>query len=201
MDLAEPELDALTEVVNVGVSRAASGLGRMAGEEVILTVPAISIVTTEQAAEMVGGARAGVLVAVQERFAGKISGVANLVFPAASSLDLVRAVTRDEGAGPEVVEFAEEALLETGNVVLQTCLSTMANMLQQKLEIGLPSLVRGRAAELFAPVLGSVLFVYINFHLRGRRIRGYVVLTLDMPSHAQLKALLLELIARETGEA
>jgi chemotaxis protein CheC len=198
VQLSELETDALTEVVNIGVSRAAANLGRMAGEEVILTVPAISTVTPEQAAEMAGGAKAGSLVSVRETFSGEISGRALLVFPAGSSLELVRAVTRDELGGDELLDAADEALLETGNVVLQACLSSMANLLKRTLEISTPELVRGTAAELFSGAATVVLFIYINFNLRGRRVRGYVVLAMDLPSQARLKDLLAELIARET---
>ena len=39
MILSDLELDAITELVNLGVSRAATNLARMVQEEVILTVP------------------------------------------------------------------------------------------------------------------------------------------------------------------
>jgi chemotaxis protein CheY-P-specific phosphatase CheC len=48
--LPELELDALTELVNLGVSRAANALRELVGEEVLLTVPAVVILTREEAA-------------------------------------------------------------------------------------------------------------------------------------------------------
>ena len=45
--LTELELDALTELVNLGVSRAANSLRELVGEEVLLTVPAVVILTRE----------------------------------------------------------------------------------------------------------------------------------------------------------
>jgi chemotaxis protein CheC len=198
--LDELELDALTELVNLGVGNAAVRLREMVGEEVVLTVPAISTVSPEQAAEMIGGARVGELVAVEQLFQGDVSGRALLIFPEANSLELVRAVTRDEMPAAEVADLAPEALCETGNIVLQACLGTIANMLERTLSLAVPTLVRGRAQDLFPRAAkGTVLFVYINFSLRGRRIRGYIALLMDLPSLSALKDLVDQFIARTTA--
>jgi chemotaxis protein CheC len=198
-DMTELELDALTELVNLGVSRAAFSLRELAGEEVVLTVPAVSTVSSQQAAEMIGGARVGELVAVEQWFDGDVSGRALLIFPEASSLELVRAVVPDATTPEQVGEVSPEALCETGNILLQACIGTIANSLHRTIGISVPSLVRGRAAELFPQRKGStVLFIYINFSLRGRRVRGYIALLMDMPALTALKSLLSEFIERET---
>ena len=197
--MTELELDALTELVNIGVSRAAANLGQMCGETVVLNVPAVSTVTPEQASEMIGGARAGKLVAIEQDYAGDVSGRALLIFPEANSFELVKAVTGDKVDASEILALAPEALLETGNVVLQACLGTLANMLQRHLDIGMPKLVEGPARTLFPRVArDAVLFIYINFTLRGRRIRGYIALLMDLAALAALKGLVGEFIQRET---
>jgi chemotaxis protein CheC len=198
-DLDELERDALTELVNLGVGRAALSLRAMAGEEVVLTVPAISTVSPQQAAEMIGGARIGQLVAVEQYFDGEISGRALLIFPETNSLDLVRAVLPDDIPAEQLPSIAPEALCETGNVLLQACLGTIANMLQRTLGLSTPQLIRGRASELFPrSAAGVVLFIYINFSLRGRRVRGYVALLMDLPSMTALKALVGDFVKRQT---
>lgn len=200
LQLNELELDALAELVNIGVANAAVRLRDMVGEEVVLTVPAISTVSPDQAAEMIGGARVGELVAVEQLFEGEVSGRALLIFPEANSLELVRAVVRDQMPAAEVADLAPEALCETGNVVLQACLGTIANMLERTLSLAVPTLVRGRAQDLFPRAAKStVLFVYINFSIRGRRIRGYIALLMDLPSLSALKDLVDQFIARTTA--
>ena len=44
-ELSEIERDALAEIANLGVSRAATSLRRMVGEQVLLSVPAVNIVS------------------------------------------------------------------------------------------------------------------------------------------------------------
>ncbi len=198
--LSDLELDALTELVNIGVGRAAASLASMCGEQVVLNVPAISTVTPGQAADMVGGARVGKMVAVEEVYSGAVSGRALLIFPEANSLELVRAVAGDAVPAEDIPALAPEALLETGNVVLQACLGTLANMLERSLEIETPTLVEGRPSELFSRVSQeAVLFVYINFSLRGRRIRGYIALLMDLASMTALRGLVADFVDRQTS--
>ena len=199
--LDELELDALTELVNIGVSRAAAGLATMSGEEVTLSVPAVSVVTPAEAAKMIGGGAEGKLIGIEQDYAGEISGRALLVFPEVNSLELVRAVAGAAVKPEDIRAIAPEALLETGNVVLQACLGSLANMLQRRLEISTPTLVEGAAEELMQRVSAEgVVFVYVNFVLRGRQVRGYIALLMDLAAFTALKRLVGDFIRRETDE-
>lgn len=203
--LGELERDALTEIVNIGVSRAASSLRKMVGDQVHLSVPSIEVVSQQRAARLIGEREAAELVAVRQDFAGSFSGRALLIFPESKSLELVRAVSSDELSAEEVVEIEREALAETGNVILNNCLATMANMLKRTLTMTVPEVLRGDGAKLFevedgAPSDGLVLFLYIDFAVRRRDIRGYIAMLMDLPSLSTLKELLDEFIQRVVGD-
>jgi chemotaxis protein CheC len=63
----------------------------------------------------------------------------------------------------------------------------------------LPEVFRGRGGVFFQPdgdpqPDGLVLFLYINFSVLGRDIRGYIAMVLDMPSLAALKLLVQKFI-------
>jgi chemotaxis protein CheC len=203
--LAELERDALTELVNIGVSRAASSLRKMIGEEVILSVPSIEIMAPQNAARLIGERETDELVAIQQQFEGAFSGRALLIFPQATSLDLVRAIIGGDVPPDEIAEMEQEALAETGNVILNGCLATMANMLKRPLDISLPEVIRGDGARLFSltqvrPEDGLVLFLYINFSVRNRDIRGYIAMLMDLPSLAALKELIASFIDHVIGD-
>jgi chemotaxis protein CheC len=204
--LDELELDALTELVNLGVSNAALSLREMVHEEVLLSVPKVSIVTRDEAVANLQERDAKRLVAVHQDFEGEISGRALLIFPEAQSMELVRAVVGGDLSLEEIMELEQEALAETGNVLLNGCLGTIANSLERSLRISLPEVVHGEGAEFFhssprRQVGDNVLFVYINFAVRRRDIQGYIAMLLDLPSLAALKELLMEFIARHSGDA
>jgi len=202
--LDELELDALTELVNLGVGKAAMGLGEMVQEEVLLSVPNVTIVTREQAILNLGNPDTRRLVAVHQNFDGDIRGRALLIFPEAQSMELVRAVVGGDLSLEDIMELEQEALAETGNVLLNSCLGTMANSFQRSMQISLPEVVYGDGSGFFnlTPEPSkddSVLFIYINFAVRLRDIRGYLAMLLDLPSLVILKELLAEYIERMSG--
>ena len=205
IDLSDLERDALTEVVNIGVSRAASGLRQMVGRQVVLSVPSVEVVSRTAAAALIRERETGPLVAVRQDFHGAFEGQALLIFPEQNSIELVRSVTGDELAPHDLADIEDEALSETGNIVLNSCLATMANMLERPLEMSLPTVIRGEGARLF--LLGSsntnegvVLFLYINFAVSDRDIRGYIAMLMDLPSLETLKELIGDFIERVLGE-
>lgn len=206
INLDELERDALTEVVNIGVSRAASSLRKMVGRQVLLSVPSVEIVTQSTAASLIGQRESEDLVAVKQEFEGAFSGRALLIFPETKSLELARAVMGDEASAEQVLELENEALAETGNVILNNCLGTMANMLKQSLKMSLPEIIRGSGELLFSDSPGAdksalVLFLYINFSVQDRNIRGYIAMLMDLPSMAALKILIADFIDRVTEDA
>ena len=202
--LDELELDALTEMVNIGVNRSAASLREMVGEQVHLSVPKVSLVSRAEAIATLGEGNAGMLVGVHQVFEGDIVGRALLIFPDTKSLELVRAVAGSELSLEEIIELEHEALSEIGNVILNGCLATMANMLQRSLRMSLPEILRGEAAKFFnlapPPHAGEVvMLLYIDFALRSRDIRGYIAMLMDMPSLAAMKLLLRDFIDRTAG--
>ena len=203
--LSELELDALTELVNLGVSRAAVSLRTMVGEEILLSVPSVAIMTGDEAAQIVSGQTGEKLVAVHQAFDGDLNGRALLIFPEANSLELVRAVTGGQLPLEDIIELEQEALAETGNIILNGCLATIANMLQRSLRMSLPEIVRGSGAELFeiSQTAGNeeaVLFLYINFAVKDRDVRGYIAMLMDLPALASLKLLIGEFIDRSLDD-
>jgi chemotaxis protein CheC len=205
IDLDELERDALTELVNIGVSRAAASLRKMVNKEVILSVPSVEIVTRKSAASLIGQRESESLIAVQQHFEGPFSGRALLIFPQSNGLSLVRAIVGDEMEETELVDMEDEALAETGNVILNGCLGSMANMLQHSLKMSLPDVRRGDSSRLFEAYDTSgqgsfVLFLYINFSVRERDIRGYIAMIMDLPSMEKLKQLIADFIDRVMTE-
>lgn len=199
--LTELERDALAELANIGVSRAAASLRKMVGQQVLLSVPSVEVVSHKTAAAVMSEREGDDLIAVRQDFSGSFSGRALLIFPHSNSLVLVRAVVGDDVPHDDVQAMEEEALAETGNIILNGCLATIANMLQLSLEMSLPSVLRGSGPQLLeieGPKRGEglVLFLYINFSIKDLDIRGYIAVLMDLPALANLKRLLAEFIER-----
>jgi len=207
MDLDELERDALTELLNMGVSRAATFLSKMVSDQVALSVPSVAIVERETAIESFSRGGSSQFVAVGQNFQGRFSGRALLIFPEVNSLELVRAAIGDGYSLEEIADLEQEALTEMGNVILNGCLSMIANSLRESLSISLPSLLRGDGRSILYSHGESdvpsdhVLLLYIDFSVRSRNIRGYIALLMDLPSLTALRDLIHRFIDGMAPEA
>lgn len=203
--LTDLEVDALSELMNLGVSNAALSLSEMIREEVVLSVPKVAVLTRRQAIAALSEHAARRLVAVQQDFEGEITGRALLIFPETKSIELVRSLVGGTLSLEDITELEQEALAETGNVLLNGCLGTIANQLERSLKISLPEVIYGEGSELFDTSAdsgdrSSVLFVYINFSVRNRDIQGYIAMVMDLPSLIALKELVGLFIQRATSD-
>ena len=199
-DLTEIERDAISEIANMGVSRAAASLRQMVGEQVLLSVPAVRIVSRAEAARLVERDNSPKLIAVQQSFEGPFSGRALLIFPQAQSLELVRSIIGAEHSLEDIIDLEQEALAEIGNIILNACLATIANVLRKSMRMSLPSVIRGDGATMFeteqSPSGGNlVLFLYIDFTIKKRDIQGFIALLMDLPSIKALKETVKDFIA------
>jgi chemotaxis protein CheC len=204
--LSEIEQDVIAEIANMGVSRAANSLRQMVGQEVLLSVPAVNVVTREEAVRLVERGSSSKLVAVQQSFEGPFSGRALLIFPASQSLELVRSIVGDEHSLEDIIDLEHEALAETGNIILNACLATIANVLRQTMRMSLPTVVRGDGGKLFDVQSGAgegnlALFLYIDFTVKNREIRGFIALLLDLPAIAALKEIVRDFVAKIEQQA
>jgi chemotaxis protein CheC len=164
----------------------------MVGEQVLLSVPSVEVVTREGAATL-----------IREREAASWSRCARTSKACSRPRPADLPPVQQHGPGPcgdrrravggDAADMEDEALAETGNVVLNSCLATMANMLQRPLtDVAAGGHPRRRLAlfDLSAKHAdgGVVLFLYINFAINDRDIRGYIAMLMDLPSLQALKA-------------
>lgn len=201
--LTDFERDALGELSNIAMARAASSLRQMVQHQVLLSVPAVDVLTQDAAAAIVARPAHSSLVAVRQDFSGAFSGRALLIFPEANSLELIRAVVGPKLTLEDIVDLEDEALAETGNIILNSWVATIANLLKRALRMSLPVVVRGDGRQMFDSPGGSdslILFLHINFEISNKAISGYVALLMDIPSFAELRALIADFVTHMTGD-
>jgi chemotaxis protein CheC len=162
--LTELERDALGEIANIAMGRAANSIRQMVGHQVLLSVPAVEILSKQVAAQVVGTPDNRILVAIRRDFTGAFSGRALLIFPETSGLELMRAVVGRSLSLKDIVELQDEALAEIGNVILNSWLATIANLLKRNLPVSLPVVLRGDGKRIFeVDETAFVLFLRVKF--------------------------------------
>ena len=198
--LSELEKDALAELSNMAMARAANSLRQMIKHQVELSVPSVEIVSKQAATQLISKPTNATLVAIRQDFTGAFSGRALLIFPESSSLELVRVVVGTQLPLEDIVNLEDEALAETGNIILNSWVATIANLLKSGLKMSLPTVVRGDSRQMFKSEESQslVLFLHIKFEISTKEIRGYVALLMDIPSVEELRSLIADFIANAT---
>ena len=200
--LTDLESDALAELANVAMARASVSLRTMIQHEVLLSVPNVEILAPKEAIARVAKPGNPNLVAVRQDFSGVFSGRALLIFPEASSLELVRVVVGRQLALEDIVDLEDEALAETGNIILNSWVARIANLLKKNLKMSLPVVIRRDQSHIFesvSPRESFILFLHIKFDISQQQIRGYVALMMDVPSVAELRSLIADYVVSIAG--
>jgi len=167
------------------MGRAAAALSEMVGEEVALSVPCVEVLSRRDAAALVRDKGCERIVAVLQEFSGFFWGDTMLVFPEDQSLDLVHSLIKDTFPLDVMTEMEQEALMEVGNITLNACIGSIANILQSEVSSSLPSLLRGPCETIFGDKNGVqvdhevVMFLRMDFALHARDMHGCVIFLVD----------------------
>lgn len=200
--LSELEQDALLEVLNLGMGQAADALSDMVRDEILLSVPRLFFLPWEEAIAMIGPDAAARMSAVRQRFTGPFHGSTLLIYPRERSLELVRALLRDEVTLEECQELEPESLTEVGNILLNACLGSLANIMGVEILCDLPVFLQGTRDALLATERhagsddGIILLLYVDFTTHGDTVKGHVVLLFDTWSIQRLKQELAAVVRR-----
>lgn len=202
LELDELERDALAELGNIGVGRASTALSRMIGGPVEISVPMVSLVPGDRVGGLLRSALPGPLTAVVECLSGAFLGSAILLMPERSGLPLACAALPPDVPKEDAAELEEEALGEVGNIVLNSCLSSMGNLLGVSVGTTLPQVLRGTGDELLSrcgvalTADSQAILFHVTFRTPPHDVEGTIVLALDAGSASELKAAIGRYIGR-----
>lgn len=188
------ERDAISELLNLGMGQAAKALSELLQQEVLLSVPQVELLNRVDLTESVEKLTTKELVSVRQEFAGPFGGNAVLLFSDDSSLELVRALVADDLLLEDLPYLEQEAVSEVGNIVINACLSSLADALGQEIPVNLPTFGKGKPEDLLGrnsedETAASELLVFsrIQFELKSLDIVGYLALFLCLESVNRLK--------------
>jgi chemotaxis protein CheC len=198
--LTSNQLDALAEFINVGVGRAASALNDLISSHVELSVPQIHVLTLDELPRALGGMEQEVVSSVQMNFRGSLDGSAFLIFPQASALKLVTLLTGDEARPDDLDTIRSGALTEVGNILINSVVGTLSNVLARPLHYSLPVYAEEPVVGLLTARRPEertlILLAKTSFVTRQMQIEGNLLLLFEVKSFDSL----LSAIASGWGE-
>ena len=189
MLLTEEQIDALTELINIGFARTATSLSELTGYRVMLEVPQVSIHPIRELAPKLATFVEGEVATVQQIFTGPVSGNALLLLNYDGAVMLTDLLTPPGNPHTHRLDAsAAEVLTEVGNILLNACLGMFGNLLQIQISFSVPRLhLEALDGLLHSLVIGKdelryAMVVYTAFHLRDNEVNGYLVMVLGVAS-------------------
>ncbi|KQV80306.1 chemotaxis protein CheC [Massilia sp. Root351] len=204
--LSELEHDALVEIFNIGVGQAAAAMSGIVNEAVTMSVPSISFLNRADAAALLGhrDEQRERICGVSQHYAGAFQTEAILMFPEDKSLEIVRLMVGELVPLSELTEMEQEAMSEIGNIILNSCIGTLANIFEQELQGSLPVYHVGTSEDILnasgTAAASVVMMLHIDFILEMHQIHGYVAFILDVSALHDLKQQINLYLRRVTGQ-
>lgn len=188
MNVTADQLDALQELINIGVGRAASLLNEMVGSHIRLEIPFVKVLTALEAyQELETRFDHYSLAAVRLGFTGSFDGTAALIFPTESASTLVAILTGEEPGSADLDAVKIGTLSEIGNIVINGVMGSISNVLKQHMKYTLPvyledtidSLLLSTNVSNFKIILAQARFTIEQLEIIGDIILVFEVATFD----------------------
>ena len=184
MHLSPEQLDALQELLNIGVGRAAGSLNQMIEKPIRLHIPFIQVGTREELTPHIQQIQQAPLSSVQLPFQGTFSGSACLLFPTTSAATLITALIGDEEDSDTMDSLREATLTEIGNIVLNGVMGSLANILQNRITYSVPFYQETSLLELLQPLSSDscdiLLWAQTQFTIEDYAITGDIILMMGI---------------------
>jgi chemotaxis protein CheC len=179
-------MDALAEMVNIGMGRAAGMLNDMVGSHVTLRVPIVNLLSSADLERKKNELLPDVLSAVQLGFKEPFAGTAWLVFPTASAGKLVALLTEEGTRSSDLDEIRVGTLTEVGNILLSCVMGAIGNEIRTRINYSVPSYVEDTIGGLLASCVrspgGAVIWVEVRFSVEQHQLSGDIILIFDVGS-------------------
>ncbi|MEN9869048.1 MAG: hypothetical protein RLZZ171_31 [Cyanobacteriota bacterium] len=186
------QLDALQEIVNIGIGRAAAMLNEMVDARIALEVPTIQLLSASQLLqEMIARFNSQSISVVRLGFSGSLSGTAELMFPTDSASVLVAVLTGEDLDSPDLDAVKIGTLSEIGNIVINGVIGSISNILEQRMEYKIPSYCEDTIENLLLSernMTDDVVFILAQarFAIEQLEIVGDIILIFEMKTFDNL---------------
>lgn len=187
---SEIQKDALTELINIGVGKAAGVLNEMLETHVELQVPSVSVLDSLQLQKLLETCSSSRHSVVRLRFDGGLTGATSLVLQLSDAGKLVRLLTKHKSDGAEFEAVMESTLLEVGNIVINGVMGSIANTVGMTINYSIPEYKRDTLGNVFDNRGGTVQRYYIladtSFKIEEHKIDGTMFILFEVKSFQSL---------------
>ncbi len=190
MTFTELQLDALAETFNLSLGEAAATFSAIVHEEITLSVPTVEVLNREDLAQRLENMQRSEtrdrLCGINQHFhaGNNFQTETLLLFPEQGSLEIVRRMLGDTTPIEQITELEQDALAEIGNIIINSCMSSLANLFGTEMIGTLPTVEANTARALLEQHSHDevILVARIGMTMAAQNTSGFVLFIMDVPS-------------------
>lgn len=186
--LSEEQRDALQELMNISMGKAANALARLVGAKITLSIPRIVSVTPQEFGQMLSDTDVWY---TRQSFMGHIRGEVLTVL-SKTGCDSIGELMDYEV--PLDNDALSELLLELANILAGACLSGFAEQLALNAKLNMPTLFFPQSQPVAQVHWASTLMMEVEFKVEASQFDSRVVICLEDIAVATLLQALNQLL-------
>lgn len=172
-------LDALTELVNIGVGRAAASLSELVGKRIELSIPQVRVCLGPEGQTLVQSLCRQPDTVITQTFRGTLNGTSSLCFSKASSVSLAELLSGTTHGAAELDAELSGILLEVGNIMINGVMGALSNAFSAVLHYSVPELQTtnclGRGSQFDSLMDKDILVGDVRFQVLQHGIEGMII--------------------------
>lgn len=191
-NLNNMHLDVLKELGNIGAGNAVTALSKMLNKKVDMEVPKVKILDFNEVEDLVGGAELE-CCGIYFELSGDINGNMLFLVNLQSAKNLISMLMGMENPGEYLSEMDKSALMEIGNILAGSYLSSLSSLTSLNLKISIPALAIDMSGAIlsvpaiqFGYIGDKVLLIETEFAQGASKVKGDFFLMPDINSYSIL---------------
>jgi len=183
---SELHLEALKEIINIGVGKGAEVLNTMVQSHISLEVPEVRIFGSDEYSNFVDHFTETDYSIITLPFNGELNGFSKLIMSSEHAAKLVDAFIGKHGASIEMDSLRVDILSEIGNIITNAVMGTLSNMLSLELGYIVPSYELGKKNIIIPKEIissaSAILYAQTHFKIEEFETKGNFAIFFNLKS-------------------
>lgn len=186
--------DIFSELMNISMGRAAGALSNLINKRILLRVPMFEMLNFTEFRQFLDDHVEGLCVMVKQSFSGHIEGSASLLVAQNNAITLVNELISEEAVLGRLSLAEQTILSEVGNIVLNSAISVLGDILKTRLKIELPAVFINEPNDRITEIITSnlnrvdrVIILASNLAIAKSEVETYLIIA--MPAGSSLALL------------
>jgi chemotaxis protein CheC len=183
--ISDTVMDALREIINTSIDRAAGTLSELLVNHISLEVPRMRIIRSNEFEDHFYMQSQEPVSMVLFRFSGRFSGLSTILFSPDSASKLVDMLLGEKAPVDKMDAIKTATLTEVGSIMLNAVMCRIGNTLHSRLNYSIPTYLQGNPKNILLPNMppeSTALEIATRFTIQDRQIAGAVLLLFEVGS-------------------